>query len=296
MKNKKIILIFFLSIIVFLTINEFFYYNINKNQIYPESTPKYKITDVNTTNNFNLIYKYFNEYLYKAKGFEVIETEHFKLFFKQENRSNVQIVASSAEKTYDIIGEMFDFFPRFKIPVVIYADQSSMARAFGWPEEEKVQGVYYMGFIHLQSPLGNKDYFKEGPMVHEYTHLVVDELTGGNYSRWFTEGVAQYVEQQVTGYTLDMDFDVDEKTKYQLNDIFYCFDELPDTAVAYLAALDMTKALIGDGQIDEIKNVFSMLKSGACVNEIFLQSVDASHMEGEHIAMANNTYGGVQDE
>ena len=70
-----------------------------------------------------------------------------------------------------------------------------------------------MGFIHLQSPLGNKDYFKEGPMVHEYTHLVVDELTGGNYSRWFTEGVAQYVEQQVTGYTLDMDFDVDEKNK-----------------------------------------------------------------------------------
>ena len=55
---------------------------------------------------------------------------------------------------------------------------------------------------------------------------------------------------------------------------------MPDTAVAYLAALDMTKALIGDGQIDEIKNVFSMLKSGACVNEIFLQSVDASHMEG----------------
>ena len=143
-----------MSIIVFLTINEFFYYNINENQIYPESTPKYKITDVNTTNNFNLIYKYFNEYLYKAKGFEVIETEHFKLFFKQENRSNVQIVASSAEKTYDIIGEMFDFFPRFKIPVVIYADQSSMARRLWMAGRGKGPGSILHGLYSFTITLG----------------------------------------------------------------------------------------------------------------------------------------------
>jgi hypothetical protein len=229
-------------------------------------------------------YREIDIYAFKFKGYESYETEHFIILFKPESRSDVPVVANAAEKARYIVGRDFNYFPGEKIPVVIYPDSASLQAAFNWPADESAQGVYYRGFIYVQAPgalIGGaggveKTFFERGPMVHEYTHLVVDRLTSGNYPRWFTEGVAQYEEERVTGYSLEKDFYVDWSSRYSTKDIFTRFDELPDVPKAYLQSLDMIKSLAGERGINEIKNVMALLRSGASADEIFLQRVRGS--------------------
>ncbi|HHW02372.1 MAG TPA: hypothetical protein GXX35_06130 [Thermoanaerobacterales bacterium] len=240
-------------------------------------------------------YKELDIYGFKLKGFDSLVTPHFNILYMPEDRDQVEAVAKVAEKTYEKVGRDFDFFPKDRIPIVIYPDSESLQQAFHWPADESTQGVYYRGFIYIQAPAAWIDntenledtFFKKGPMVHEYTHLVVDRVTGGNYSRWFTEGVAQYEEERVTGYTLAQDFDVDENESYSINDIIEKFDELPDVPRAYLDALDMTKLMAGKGGIGEIKNILSMLKGGASADEIFFQRAGKAPLEGKTHLVTN---------
>ena len=44
--------------------------------------------------------------------------------------------------------------------------------------------------------------------VHELTHLVVDDLAGGNFPVWFTEGSALYMEYMLLGYEWGRDLAV----------------------------------------------------------------------------------------
>jgi hypothetical protein len=245
-------------------------------------------------------YKEINIYGFKLKGFDSLVTPHFNILFLSQDRDEVEVVAKAAEKTYAKVGKDFNFFPEDRIPIVIYPDSESLQQAFNWPADESTQGVYYRGFIYIQAPGAWIDdtrklediFFKKGPMVHEYTHLVVDRLTGGNYTRWFTEGVAQYEEERLTGYTLAQDFDIDKSELYSINDIIHKFDELPDVPRAYIEALDMTKIMAGKGGIGEIRNILSLLKDGASADEIFLQRAGKTPLEGKTHLVTNIINGG----
>ena len=154
---------------------------------------------------------------FKMRGYDSLVTPHFVILYKPENEEYISMVAKVADRTYDIVGKDFDFYPEDKVPIVVFPDRISLQSAFNWPKDENTQGVYYRGIIYIQSPGEwvqeteniDKVFFEKGPMVHEYTHLAVDILTGGNYPSWFTEGVAQYEERRVTGYTLEEDFKID---------------------------------------------------------------------------------------
>jgi hypothetical protein len=238
---------------------------------------------------------------FKLKGFNSLVTSRFIILFKPESKNDIPAVLSAANRAYDIVGEDFDYYPENKIPIVVFPDRLSLQSAFNWPKDENTQGVYYRGIIFVQSPGAwikeNEDtekiFFQKGPMVHEYTHLVVDKLTGGNYPRWFTEGVAQYEEKRVTGYTLEEDFEIDESVTYSYEDILYRFDQLPDVTKAYLDALEMTTFLAGDDGINELKNIMMLLKKGDSANRIFLQSAAQFTLEGKSRLVTNiNTNGG----
>lgn len=247
-------------------------------------------------------YKPLTVFTFKVKGFDSIVTPHFIILFKSESGDSIPAVASAAEKTYEIVGKNFDFYPKGKTPIVVFTDRVSLQAAFNWPQDENTQGVYFRGIIYVQAPdvwIDDTEdmervFFEKGPMVHEYTHLMVDVLTSGNYSRWFTEGVAQYVERQVTGYTLDEDFEVGEGQVYTYQEIMYNFDNLKDVAGAYLGALEMTDLLVKDGGIQELKEIMQLLKEGHSANNIFLQRAPLFQAEGKSQLVPNiTTNGGV---
>ncbi len=216
---------------------------------------------------------------FKLKGFDFKVTPHFIVLFKPRDKGCITMVVNAAEKTRELVGRDFGFYPKDRVPIIIFPDRSSLQAAFRWPKDESTQGVYYRGIIYIQSPnawMGDVQdeegvFFEKGPMVHEYTHLVVDALTGGNYTRWFTEGVAQYEERKITGYTLESDFEIDENISYTFEDIMYNFDNLQDVASAYLGALEMTDYLVGNKGISKIKDLLRLLKNGHSINRIFLQ-------------------------
>lgn len=240
-------------------------------------------------------YRELKVYGFKLEGFRHFTTDNFLILYKPQSEDDVFSVAIAAEKAYEIVGRDFDYYPEERVNIVMYPDSQSLQAAFGWPADESTQGVYYRGAIYIQAPgawIEDRDklsntFFKKGPMVHEYTHLVVDQLTGGNHTRWFTEGVAQFEEKRVTGYTLKQDFDVKEKDYYPLEDIFYRFDELSDVAKAYITALDMVKILAEPDGIEGIKTMMSALKNGGSPNDIFLERA-SSTIEGKTL-LATNT-------
>lgn len=242
-------------------------------------------------------------YRLRSEGFRQFSTENFNILYKPESRKDLPVVAEAAEKAYEIVGLDFGYFPEKRVTVVMYPDSRSLQKAFGWPLDESNQGVYYQDIIYIQAPGAwitdrrdiDKEFFENGPMVHEYTHLVVDDLTGGNHTRWFTEGVAQYEEEKVTGYTLRQDFEIKEGDYYPLEDIFYSFDSLSDVAKAYITALDMTKTLAGDKGTEAIKQIMADLKSGESANDIFLARVQGEISEGKLFFAKNisNNGGGI---
>ena len=141
-------------------------------------------------------YEHFTMATFKLKGYDFIATPHFIILFRPESKDSIPTVANAAEKAYETVGKYFDFYPKGKTPIVVFPDSISLQAAFNWPRDENTQGVYFRGVIYVQSPdawIGQdqdmaKVFFEKGPMVHEYTHLVVDALTLGNHPRWFTEG------------------------------------------------------------------------------------------------------------
>lgn len=177
-------------------------------------------------------------------GWERLEGEHFVIKFRPEDREVAPLILQNAEKVYRPVTEALDYRPGGKIMVVVYPDRFSLNKSFGWDGDQSAMGVYWAGVIRLLSPLdwapGPAEQMtsaleRQGPVVHELTHLLLDYITQGNYPRWLTEGIAQYYEQRITGYTLP-----GAKTTgrlYRLEEMEAGFDSLSDQFLAYRQSL-----------------------------------------------------------
>jgi hypothetical protein len=134
--------------------------------------------------------------------------------------------------------------------IVIYPDSVSLAASFGWDKNEKALGVYWGGTIRVLSPRtwlnGSEEmdrFIKEGPMVHEFAHLMVDEMTRGNYNRWWTEGIAQYMERNITGFEFAVPSSYKRHNFYTLENMENNFDKL-DQSVAYWESLEAVDFIV----------------------------------------------------
>lgn len=173
-----------------------------------------------------------------------MQTEHYVIKYMPVDQNYINLVADAAEKAYASVSAQLKQEPGNQTTIVVYPDNYSLAASFGWDKNEKALGVYWGGTIRVLSPRAwlsgpnqRERFIKEGPMVHEFTHLMVDEMTGGNYNRWWTEGIAQYMEKKITGFEFASPFaDKQQLYYYNLNNLDKNFDEL-DQSVAYWEAL-----------------------------------------------------------
>jgi hypothetical protein len=145
-----------------------------------------------------------------------------------------------------------------KAHIILYPDYEPLAKQFGGASFRAL-GAYWCEVIQLLSPrvwLGPAPsqgaarlFWTNGPLVHEYTHYVLDQLIpAGNYPRWLSEGLAQYVEYKETGYVwLDeanvIKPPVRSAVLYSLEELQRGFDSLPNTALAYRQAFLLTAYL-----------------------------------------------------
>lgn len=202
-------------------------------------------------------------------AFNETKTAHYNIKYTTVDADWVPLVADSAEQAYSSVTKTFGQQPRERTTIVIYPNSSSLARSFGWDRDEKAMGVYWAGSIRVLSPRewmapgDSSDRFtREGPMTHEFAHLMVDELTRGNYNRWWTEGVAQYIEKQSTGFEFADPFaGGQEQSYYQLSSLDRNFDKL-DQSIAYWESLKAIEYIAKTNGEDSLFQIMDQLGEG----------------------------------
>ncbi len=139
-----------------------------------------------------------------------LESARFLVRYSPADRALAGRVAEEADLAAAKVARLLPHaMPADKPWLIIVPDQSTMKKAFGWGEGGGALGVYLAHTIKVLSPrawhwLPVRDrvavFAAEGPLVHEYTHYVLDLRTGGNYPYWFSEGLAQLTEYKINGY------------------------------------------------------------------------------------------------
>lgn len=232
-------------------------------------------------------------------AFNETKTDHFIIRYTDIDVDWVPMVAFAAEDAYSSVSQVFGEEPGKRTTIVVYPSSASLARSFGWDRDEKAMGVYWAGSIRVLSPRewmtpqDSADRFtKEGPMAHEFAHLMVDELTRGNYNRWWTEGVAQYVEKKTTGFEFGDPFaGGEEPSYYELDSLARNFDKL-DQSIAYWESLQAIDFLVQTGGEDSVFKVMEQLGEGKSLSTAIEKSQGVSYRtwEQEFYRYLENNY------
>lgn len=208
------------------------------------------------------------EISWRTASFNIAESEHFIIKYSDEDIQYIDEIAAAADKSYLEVTKIFAYSPDKKTTIVVYPDAESLAQSFGWDKNEQAMGVYWAGSIRILSPGAwltyklEDEFYREGPMVHEFAHLLIDDLTKGNYNRWWTEGVAQYVEKRVTSFQFDNPFVKGKPFNYyEIKDLEKSFDKL-DQSIAYWESLQLVEYLVDNYGEDKIFLTLEYLGQG----------------------------------
>jgi hypothetical protein len=208
---------------------------------------------------------------------EKLTSEHYYIKFRPEDRNEAELVLNTAEFFYRPITEGFNYTPHSRIPIILYSSREALNKSFGWEADESAMGVYWAGAIRVLSPgvwVDQKDparvaevFTASGPMAHELTHLVVDYLTGGNYPRWFTEGVAQYEEYKLTGFEFPDATDALKPPFYSMRDLTEHFDSMPNQTRAYGESLAAVRFIVDQAGEPALYQIIAELGQGVDFNQ-----------------------------
>ena len=214
------------------------------------------------------------------------ETEHFIVKYEEADAGVVEMVARAAEEAYLPVTDHLGYTPKDKGLLIIYPDKSHLNQVFGWTSGESAMGVYYGGAIQVLSPRAwlrdgeaEREFIRTGPVLHEYTHLVFDYMTNGNYSRWFTEGLAQYMEYKINGYEwLTKDNKLDGRL-YSMAEMEDHFDGLDNKALAYRQSLAAVRYIAETKGEDTLRNIITGLARGVSLQQAIAANMGMSYEE-----------------
>ncbi|MBP2654006.1 MAG: hypothetical protein H6Q73_1575 [Firmicutes bacterium] len=222
-----------------------------------------------------------------ARSMAVYETEHFIIKYEKQDADVILLVAQAAEKAYQPVVRELGYTPHGKTMIFIYPDKQQLNQAFGWSGDQSAMGVYWGGAIQILSPkawlseVNAEEFIRSGPMVHEFTHLVFDYMTSGNYSRWFTEGLAQYVEYKVNGYEWKTDSNSLNRDLYTMEELDKNFDKLSNQALAYresLMAIRYIGEVYGEAKLGEVIN---NLRKGQSLSSAIREALNMDYADFE---------------
>ena len=217
---------------------------------------------------------------YDTRQMAVLETPHFVIRYTPADESAVAMVAEAAEAAYSPVTGALGYAPGGKTLVVVYPDRRELNKMFGWSGDQSAMGVYWGGVIQVLSPRvwlqgdAAEEFSRSGPMVHEFTHLVFDHLTRGNYPRWFTEGIAQYTEYKVNGFEWrTADNGLNGRRLYTMAELDGEFDALPNQALAYRQSLAAVRYIADVHGEAKVREIISALAAGRGMDEAVAASL-----------------------
>lgn len=211
---------------------------------------------------------------WQTTAFNQLKTDNFIIRYRGIDEADIDLVARASEFAFREVTGYFAKKPGSKTLVIVYPDTISLARSFGWDKSQRAEGVYWAGSIRIISPQlwqgqaqSPEDAIKAGPLVHEFAHLMVDEQTKGNYNRWWTEGIAQYIEKQITG------FQFDQPSNYGLTVPIYPLSELnknfdgKDGLWAYWQSLQIIEYIVAENGESSLFTIMDNLGRGENIRQ-----------------------------
>lgn len=222
-----------------------------------------------------------SQMLLRTHGWEQIQDDIFIVRYRGDE-NGARLVQETGLIFYQQVYRDFSYLPDLKIsriPVVVYSSREELNASFGWPASESAMGVYWGGVIRVLAPEAwisednpeavRRIFQQAGPMAHELTHLMLDYAAKGNYPRWFTEGVAQYVEYKFTGYIFGQREGIWNRGLYPLSNMDRQFDKLSDQALAYRQSLSVVEYIVAVYGEEELHNIIKNLAAGTNFNKAF---------------------------
>lgn len=218
---------------------------------------------------------------FRTRDWNSLRDKKFLIKYQDQDANRIDLVLDTIKMDFEEVNKILDYSNEGKVPIIIYPNGESLGKSFGWDADESAMGVYWAGVIRILSPnewlddeishdIAMEKFRKNGPMVHEYTHLVVDYRTRGNYTRWFTEGIAQLIEKRITGFQFDNVASRTEKSDwYDLKYMDRDFDGLPNQALAYSQSLLMIELLVEHHGYQGLNAILTHLGTGKTLNKSF---------------------------
>lgn len=204
---------------------------------------------------------------YQTQDFNVLNSENFIIKYTEKDSDSISAIAETAEKYYTALNERFVIEKQAeKILIVIFPNQKTLNRSFGLTGDKSIDGAYWAGSIRLLSMSGSID---ELPISHELTHLLIDEKTRGNYTRWLSEGLAQYYEAKLAGYNLDEPLPEEKKNLYTLDQLGSDFDKRENQLLAYWQSLQTVNYLIERFGLEKMHELLDTLGQGTNTDSAF---------------------------
>ena len=230
----------------------------------------------------------------QTKNWNSLRGSNFEIRYKPQDAAIAGLVLETAEQSVVPVNEMLGYTPQGsqgRMLVLVYPTREEMGKSFGWTGDQSAMGVYWAGIIRVLSPAAwiegasygemENEFRSSGPMAHEYTHLVVDYITRGNYPRWLTEGIAQYVEREVTGFSFSDSLTSPEDGWFSLRELEQNFDTTEGQAKAYrqsLAMMDYLEEEYGQGTF---AGILKGLGKGQSLNKAWKEQTGISLEEFE---------------
>ncbi len=189
-----------------------------------------------------------------TQEFQIYNTKHFIIKYKKDDEAIVAKIGDMFERSYTLIGQAYNYYPEDETTVMLYTTKEEFGKYQPSLKGQEVMGLYNTGIIHILSPNAynseDKDYLekfeKDGPILHEYTHRVIDSLTRGNVDLWFTEGLALYEEYDQLGTEWAPNFQYDDY--YTLEELRKDFIKLNEVQ-AYRQSFEIVRNMVeADGR------------------------------------------------
>jgi hypothetical protein len=233
----------------------------------------------------------------RTKTYETLTSTNFILKYTKGDQDLAPLILQLAEdylfRVEKILGIKQQKRP---IPLVLYGDEEALNKSFGWSGDKSAVGVYWAGTIQLVSPRTWSEntsalweaFEQEGPLAHELTHLFIDEATRGNYPRWLTEGLAQYVEEEITGFTLSEPLEESKAHLYPFSSLENQFDQQPDQFLAYWQSLQAVRILLEKYGMEHLTVLLTELRQGENFQNAFAHSYGLDFVDFEQEFMGQS--------
>ncbi len=128
------------------------------------------------------------------KDYETQSSEHFIFSANATMMTNSAQFLSDLEKAYNTVCYKLSFYPKAKIPVIMYPVHEFRDH---WRMPQRVAG-YYDGKLRIPYPNASTTPAALQPIImHELTHAFIRSITQKRIPQWLNEGLAQWVEGKV---------------------------------------------------------------------------------------------------